>query len=510
MLFRRASIIGLLMLFLTVLLHGQGFRSRFKIQYALNNTARAVFEITPGNYIAAGFVSDTNTSRLAIMGLNSIGQPLWVKKYGNAKFQYLMNNFIRRSFYKQGAYIYHACCVKDSNNKQFGVLIKFALNGDTLWQKIYRDTIEDVIPQMVTGSVDGGFLITGFFQNWANNTRPALLIKTDINGNELWRKRLHKVTPNISDGKSILQDTASKKIVIAGFQNQGGPVNDENILILDSIGNIKDFTAFVPHGATIYDMIQTKDKNFVLTGMRYETTTLGGYYLRRSYVIKFDLSFPQTPIWNVIIDKPTLENTATNLRELSSGEILVGGAIDTLQILNRPTNVLMRFSKISTLGNITFNRYYDFKINDSLKDNNMGLSSFELCQDGGWVAAIQVVNTPNPNPFFFVKYDANGCDTLATHCATMNLVGIKSPEKDISDIKIYPNPFNDILSIDLFEDRFSENIELILFDVLGKEVLREKLMKNSTISTKQLDKGVYFLKVSNQDRIKYYQKIIKE
>ena len=126
------------------------------------------------------------------------------------------------------------------------------------------------------------------------------------------------------------------------------------------------------------------------------------------------------------------------------------------------------------------------------------------------MAAIQVVNTPNPNPFFFVKYDANGCDTLATHCATMNLVGIKSLEKDISDIKIYPNPFNDILSIDIFEDRFSENIELILFDVLGKEVLREKLMKNSTISTKQLDKGVYFLKVSNQDRIKYYQKIIKE
>jgi hypothetical protein len=49
------------------------------------------------------------------------------------------------------------------------VFVKFDLNGDTIWQKFYRDTdpLEDVIPQMVTASADGGFYLTGFFQTGA-------------------------------------------------------------------------------------------------------------------------------------------------------------------------------------------------------------------------------------------------------------------------------------------------------------------------------------------------------
>lgn len=177
---------------LTWLLQAQGFRVRHYLPGTHNNTAKAIFESSPGNYITGGIVVDSvngvYSNRLCMMGLDAQGQIQWVKKYGNYKFEYLDNNFTTRSFYKHSANIYYAGCIRDTNNQQIGVLLKFDLNGDSLWQKIYRDPVEDVIPQIVTASVDGGFFMTGFFQNWNNNSRPCLLIKTDINGNELWRK----------------------------------------------------------------------------------------------------------------------------------------------------------------------------------------------------------------------------------------------------------------------------------------------------------------------------------
>ena len=494
---------------------GQGFRSRFYLPGSFNNTARAIFETSPGNYFAAGFVADTlngyNTDRLTIMGLNSIGQPLWAKKYGNAKFQYLMNTFIRRSFYKQGNFIYHACCVRDSNNKQFGVLLKFNQNGDTVWQKIYRDALEDVIPQMVTSSVDGGFLITGFFQNWVNHTQPALLIKTDANGNELWRKRLHKMNPDVSDGKAILQDSVSKKIIIAGYNYQIGAFNYENILILDSLGNSPVITAFLPNGGTIYDMIQSRtDSSIILTGIQYETQTLGGTNLERSYVVKFKLNNPLLPLWKIEIDKPTLNNFAVGLKELLTGEIIVLGAIDSLQLLNKPRNVYIRCVKIDQSGQIVLKRYYDYKINDSLKDNNLAPCSIEVCKDGGWAAAIETVNFPNPNFFFFVKYDANGCDTLAAHCATMNVVGLKENMKSKTEVLISPNPFHTSFKVVMENYLDATEFELTVRDLLGREIKKVTLFNNKDIDIHELKAGIYFLQVLKEGQLFLNQKVIKE
>jgi hypothetical protein len=128
-----------------------GFRSRIFLPGALNHSSRAVFESSPGNYIAAGFTLDTlngyQVNQLTIMGLDADGKLKWVKKYGSAQFIYLNNGFIIKTFYKQGDHIYYAGCVRDTSNKQIGVLIKLDLNGDTVWQKIYRDPdpLEDVI-----------------------------------------------------------------------------------------------------------------------------------------------------------------------------------------------------------------------------------------------------------------------------------------------------------------------------------------------------------------------------
>jgi hypothetical protein len=492
--------------------NAQGFRSRYYLPNAKNNASKAIFETTASNYIAGGLILDSAyINKLCIMGLNSQGQLQWTKKYGNAKFMHLDNPFISNSYYKHGNYLYYTGCVLDSNNKQIGVLIKFNLSGDTVWQKIYRDPLQDVVPQMVTASVDGGFLITGFFQTGGVN---AMLIKTDANGNELWRQKISKVYPNVQDGKAILQDSASKKIVIVGYQYIGGSSSYNNILILDSLGNKLSQQSWDGNGAGgyLYDVTQTKDKKIVAVGTNLYPQTYAGSNLRGSYIVKFDIDTPTLPIWKVYnFDKPEYGNIFTSLVELPNGNLLVGGAIDTTFILGLPYNGFVRITEFKPNGTLISNKYYNYKKNAVISNNEQFLTAVNLTSDGGWICALQENNYPSPNPFFFVKYDSMGCDSSLAYCASVAAGEEKFMTDDLR-FKMYPNPSTGVLTIQL-EDATISNYNLKLANVLGQEETTDEVLKQNdivTLNIQGLKKGIYFLQVFYKGKLIFTEKIIKE
>jgi hypothetical protein len=519
---KKYLIILLLLFKLTVFSQG-GFRTRYYPPNTLNSSTKDIFEVSPGNYIACGLAFDTVngylTSKLILLGLNSSGNVLWQKKYGRKNFEYLNNPFSSRYFYKQGNNIYTACCVLDSNNKQFGVLVKFDFNGDTLWQKIYRDTM-DVIPQMVTGSVDGGFLITGFFQDWNGGGRPCMLIKTDALGNELWRKKINKAGHNVSDGKAIIQDTATGKIVIAGYQYVGSPSSSssrDHILITDSLGNkLVQRTFYGPHFCDYNDLIQTKDKNVIVVGGAYKSQTIGSNNVMCSYIAKINLNMTQTDplIWsNVSFDSPELLNIFTCIKELPNGELLVGGVIDTLSILQNWD--MIRISKLNSSGTLISQRYYNYKINSPTSDNNHDLKSLNFTSDGGWVAGIGQVNFPNPNPLFYVKYDSTGCDSTVAYC--LNPVGLQELEVSAfgaaqgNRFNVYPNPSSGIFEI-ASESELSGT--LLVFDVFGRKIFSKEISdsRTSKVSLERYSNGIYLLEIREKvtQRTVYKEKLIKQ
>jgi hypothetical protein len=213
--FRAITILCLL--FFNFFANAQGFKVRHYPSGSSNNLGLFINETTPGKYFAGGFLTDQTGNKLCVMELNTTGQIQWIKKYGSNKFLYLNNPIITKWFYKHSNNFYHAGCVRDSlTNKQVGVLLKFNLNGDTLWQKIYRstDSLEDVIPQQVTASVDGGFLITGFFQNWGAHSSTLMIIKTDANGNELWRKKSVRVVLMFRMVRQFYKIALQKKLLL--------------------------------------------------------------------------------------------------------------------------------------------------------------------------------------------------------------------------------------------------------------------------------------------------------
>ncbi|MBK9636040.1 MAG: T9SS type A sorting domain-containing protein [Bacteroidetes bacterium] len=86
-----------------------------------------------------------------------------------------------------------------------------------------------------------------------------------------------------------------------------------------------------------------------------------------------------------------------------------------------------------------------------------------------------------------------------------NSTGLDNQNK--INAKIYPNPANDILFIDL--DEPSNNLDIRIIDVLGKLVYAEPFgdFRKTSIPTNSLN-GVYFLSIVDENgNIKHAQKI---
>jgi hypothetical protein len=85
---------------------------------------------------------------------------------------------------------------------------------------------------------------------------------------------------------------------------------------------------------------------------------------------------------------------------------------------------------------------------------------------------------------------------VATNC-TLNKIG---------NIKVYPNPVSNELTIEITGNTVPVNFEI--FDVLGSVIYQGNLMEKVTVQTSNFAHGVYLVKLEN-GKIFEFKKIIK-
>lgn len=100
------------------------------------------------------------------------------------------------------------------------------------------------------------------------------------------------------------------------------------------------------------------------------------------------------------------------------------------------------------------------------------------------------------------KLNLVGCETISSDGVLTINVNIITPNAAKS-IKLYPNPTNSVLNIDLALDNLQE-VSYTIVDILGKEyTMPQTFMANSqqqhTVNVSQLPKGVYFIKLKAGD-----------
>lgn len=104
------------------------------------------------------------------------------------------------------------------------------------------------------------------------------------------------------------------------------------------------------------------------------------------------------------------------------------------------------------------------------------------------------------NGTYTVYIDFLGAQTCGAYlvCYPMYLSATKLDEKsetNLSSIKLFPNPANDILNIEL--DIFKEEaVQLKILNNLG-QIVREEELTNNSINIKDLPNGIYFINLKS-------------
>ncbi len=104
----------------------------------------------------------------------------------------------------------------------------------------------------------------------------------------------------------------------------------------------------------------------------------------------------------------------------------------------------------------------------------------------------------------FNKGNGSKCDFIAQLTNNTSLV----PEvKFYNKIIFYPNPF--INDITIYECNKGVE-ELVIFDLLSNEMIRQKFSGNTTLDLRNLSKGIYYYEINNESGLIERGKIIKE
>jgi hypothetical protein len=474
-----------------------GFRKRYYLQNSIKSVCRGAIELQNGNILMTGFTIDTVGQKiiykLTVLCTNPLGSILWRKDYGTLNHQYIES--VGKSTYFEvidSSGFYQSMPAKDSLNNYFSVLLKFNYNGDTLWEKRFYSNLTNVNLYFagMTKSVDGGFLITGSYEDFNLPQRPCLVLKTDMNGSELWRKKIDKNLPNVNPGASILQDSATRRILIVGYQyiNTGNSSESySNVLILDSLGNKLLQTTFNNAGGFVFGKItQLKDGNFISSGQWKEFDSLGVDFYK-ALVVKFDVY--GNIIWSKKINDALPYNIFDMQINMPNGDIVLTGTYAEAE----SDIIMIQLLKMDINGNTKWHRIFS---NATNYDNSDGPTHLYLTKDAGFLMTTGYYSLPNPRPYSIIKIDSTGCDTTEAWCRSVILSSSNFYKIKGYNFEMFPNPATENVNFKI-DAPLDNNFILKITDISGREIKKIEFEPNLeiVINTSQYQSGVYFVTV---------------
>lgn len=160
------------------------------------------------------------------------------------------------------------------STKRGAFLIRIKSDGSELWHKKYFLTDStDTQGFSVVQAADGGFVIAGTGKNAASESAP-ILIKTDANGNLVWRKS-YQVGSNTRGRFTGISKTSDGGYISSGtIYNSGTKRYSIYILKTDASGTTtwqKELTYPKFDFYNTIQVIQTSDNKYVICGFREAT-----------------------------------------------------------------------------------------------------------------------------------------------------------------------------------------------------------------------------------------------
>lgn len=458
------------------------FEKEYNYGYA--ETAECVRQTKDGGYIMAGRQGiSINVQNVLLIKTDSLGEVEWEKFFpAHNGFDNRLNDIIELD---SGGYIGTGFTTQSGKGAEMYIM-RFDEFGDTLWTKMYG-TIESDRGHAIKQAYDGGFVVAGM---WADN---AGVLRVSESGDSLWVKAFPRELGTMAFSMEQSPDSGFVFVGAIGRMHNGR--GDFFIVKVDSLGSIVWEKTFGGNGSErAHSIKRVNQVGYIVTGY---TTSFGntGEFGFDFNVLLVRLNEAGDTIWvkhyeNSLEDAGAQGNHVGNSVSTSSDGGFVVMTHSYWPFYDKPNST--KLIKTDSLGNELWRKNYFLY--------RGGGKSIISTKDNAYAFCGNIVNENEEIMAFLIKTDSNG-NALTT--------SVQNELENNLSVNIYPNPFSEILNIDISGEEMSSLNEIEIFDFTGKKVRHLQTTSNNIqIERAELSKGIYILKVIKENYKVLSKKII--
>ncbi|MEX0965679.1 MAG: hypothetical protein WD077_00445 [Bacteroidia bacterium] len=269
-------------------------------------------------------------------------------------------------------------------------------DGEIIWTKQYGGGMNDVLISVV--EYDDAYMATGYTQSYsANGSQDVLLIKTDKNGNELWRKNFGGTGRD--EGHHLLK-LSDGNLLITGITDSKGAGNlDAWLLKVDTAGNLLWDETF---GGTelddAWDAVEAADGGYIFTGGTWSFATGS---LDDGWIVKVDKDGKEQ--WRQVYGSSEDQDWFWSIEPTNDGNYVLTGVNNYINLDPRPQGLF--FIKVNPDGELIWDK--SFGLGQGMSGNDIKSTA-----DGNYIIGGYRL-TSTRFEFLFIKTNENG-DTLWT------------------------------------------------------------------------------------------------
>jgi hypothetical protein len=203
---------------------------------SMEDTGRAITLTENHHYMIAGYTNSMGNGDYdwLLLTIDNSGNLLWSKTYGG-----LQSDKAYAVAETAGEYVIAGDTRSKGSGDNDAWIIKVYSNGNLLWDKTAGGEGFDM-PNCVTVSNSGGYLVGGFTFSFGNGERDFWLFRVDDSGNIPWSSTVGR--SGFEEAYAVLE-VAENEFVMAGWTNSIGQGHYDFYVVRISVENDGDWLA---------------------------------------------------------------------------------------------------------------------------------------------------------------------------------------------------------------------------------------------------------------------------
>lgn len=448
-----------------------------------------IIETMDSSYLVAGSSGSWGgNSQAFLMKIDSLGNYLWSHPYGGAESEEAVAVMER-----PGSGFYLAGMSNSSSQGNFdAMLIKTDVDGNQEWMKTYSNPSWDRITDALI-TKDTGIVMVGYRQALFGSESDMLLLRLNKDGDTLWTKTIGTIGEDQATSVTRFQD--SLYIVVGDMYVPDSNLVKGCMITFNDQGTILSQIMIGPKSGTYHlSDIELGENKYYIVGYRLVNEQNHDNYMR----ITDENGVMQS-------EYTEADNSPTSISDSQYEQVV---------FMPNPTYMLSVCFQYRNLTNSQFSYDLNNGLYDAANAYWMGLPTtviinegIDQCnemtatRDGGFISiGINTIVNDGQNALnggsniYVMKYHPSHTQPLSTDTVfTLNqLVETIELNQSFVELTMYPNPTSNELHVSLSEQVSGD---YFVSDLMGKRILNGELESNFTIETAALSQGIYFLNI---------------